>query len=274
MRVVRLSKLHATGNDFLVRVGEDPDDVLDAVTVAALCDRRRGVGADGLITIGAGGPGHDCSMLLQNADGGVAEMSGNGIRCLAWVAERRGLARGDRLTVATGGGRRDVTLSVGEHGEVVGASVDMGPATFGPRVDIELDGTKMVGVTVDMGNPHLVIAVDDPDAVDVARHGPAIEHDPRFPNRLNVEFTRSIGRERLQMRVWERGVGETLSCGTGVCAAAAAMVRAGACDPNLSVQVPGGVLRVMVGDTITLAGPVVHVFDLDIDRERLLATLR
>jgi diaminopimelate epimerase len=273
VRDVRLSKLHATGNDFLVRVGEHPDDVLDAVTVAALCDRRRGVGADGLITIGGGGSGHDCSMLLQNADGGVAEMSGNGIRCLAWVAERRGLARGDRLTVATGGGRRDVTLSV-ENGEVVGASVDMGPARFGPDVDIDLDGRTMIGVSVDMGNPHVVLAVDDPDAVDVARHGATIEHDPRFPNRINVEFARARGRDRVQMRVWERGVGETLSCGTGVCAAAAAMVRAGDCDPNVTVQVPGGALRVTVAETITLAGPVVHVFDLDIDRERLLATLR
>ena len=266
--------MHATGNDFLVRIGDDPDDVLDAVTVSALCDRRRGVGADGLITIGSGGTDHDCSMLLQNADGGVAEMSGNGIRCLAWVAQRRGFARGDRLVVATGSGRREVTLRVGPDGDVVGASVDMGPASFGPTLVVDLDGHTITGTTVDMGNPHLVLAVDDPDEVDVNRHGAALERDPRFPNRTNVEFVRALDRERVQMRVWERGVGETMSCGTGVCAAAAALVRAGDCEREIAVHVPGGVLQVSIGDTITLAGPVVHVFDVELDRENLLATLR
>jgi diaminopimelate epimerase len=273
---MRLSKLHATGNDFLVRVGEGPDDVLDTVTVAALCDRHRGVGADGLITVGAGHGDHDCSMLLQNADGGVAEMSGNGIRCLAWVAAARGFARGTALRVATGAGARDLVLEVDVEGAVIGADVDMGPARFGADLEFDLDGHPHVGAVVDMGNPHLVFVLDggDPDAVDLARHGARLERDPAFPNRTNVEFAVVRDRRTAAMRVWERGVGETLSCGTGVCATAAALHRRGLVEPSITMHVPGGVLRVVIGDTIRLAGPVVHVFDVDIDREHLLASLR
>ncbi len=279
---MHLSKLHATGNDFLVRIAGDPDDHLDAVTVAALCDRHRGIGADGLITIGPSAPdGAHCSMLLQNADGGIAEMSGNGIRCLAWVAAAQGLGDGDRLTVATGAGRREVVLTRGGDGGVLGAEVDMGPARFGPTIDIDFDGPAGVGgVTtiacdsLDLGNPHVVVLVDSPDDVAVSVHGPRIERDPRFPHRTNVEFAVARSRREIAMRVWERGVGETLSCGTGVCAAAASLHRRGLVDDSVAVHVPGGVLTVALGETITLGGPVVHVFDVTIDRERLLAALR
>lgn len=270
---MRLSKLHATGNDFLVRVADSPDDHLDRLTVAALCDRHRGVGADGLITIGAGGADHDCSMLLQNADGGVAEMSGNGIRCLAYVAAREGRARSDVLRVATGSGRRDVFLERDDTGTIAAAEVDMGPASFADPVTIDLDGVEYLAEVVDMGNPHLVFVVADPEAVDVARHGARLEHHPAFPHRTNVEFGAARDRASAAMRVWERGVGETMSCGTGVCATAATLHRRGLLDADLSMHVRGGVLRVHVGDTIRLAGPVVHVFDVDLDRERLLADL-
>lgn len=270
---MRVSKLHATGNDFLVRMAAD-DDVLDPITVAALCDRHRGIGADGLITIGPGASGHDCSMLLQNADGGIAEMSGNGIRCLAYVAAAHGLGRDGSLRVATGGGLRDVTLERDERGVVVAADVDMGPVAFGVPVDFDLDGQRYEADIVDVGNPHVVFVVDDPDAVDVVRHGATIERDPRFPNRTNVEFAAVRDRATIALRVWERGVGETLSCGTGVCAAAAATHRRGLVDNDLTVHVPGGALQVRLGDTVHLAGPVVHVFDVDIDRDELLAALR
>jgi diaminopimelate epimerase len=271
---LQLSKLHATGNDFLVRVADDDDDVLDRVTVSALCDRHRGVGADGLITIGPGRDNHDCSMLLQNADGGVAEMSGNGIRCLAHVAVARGLARGDGLRVATGAGPRDLRLERDALGDVVGAEVDMGPAQFGSTLSLDLDGAAHDADIVDMGNPHLVFVVADPDAVDVARHGARLERDPQFPHRTNVEFATAHGRSAAAMRVWERGVGETLSCGTGVCATAAALHRRDLIDADLTMRVRGGELRVHVGETVRLAGPVVHVFDVEIDRARLLAALR
>src|SRR5262245_57015383 len=139
-KTIHLSKLHATGNDFLVRLALDGDlDPLDAVVVAALCDRHRGIGADGFITVGPGSDGGDCTMTLLNADGGVAEMSGNGIRCLAWVAARAGLARDrDELIVDTAAGRRTVTLARNDDGEVVAADVDMGAVTFDPaRIPVD-----------------------------------------------------------------------------------------------------------------------------------------
>jgi diaminopimelate epimerase len=280
---LHLAKLHATGNDFLVRVADTASD-LDAVTVAALCDRHRGVGADGLITVTPGTDGADCTMTLVNADGGVAEMSGNGVRCLAWVADRAGLARGDELVVDTAAGRRVVALQRDGTGTVVSADVDMGPVTFDPEripvalagasgIRVEVDGTVYEGDAAGMGNPHLVCFVADPAVVPVGRHGPVIEHDARFPRRVNVEFVAVRGADRLQMRVWERGVGETQSCGTGACAAAAVARGRGLVGSVVRVDVPGGTLTVTLGETVRLGGPVVHVFDVLIPRARLLGAL-
>ncbi|GIU90002.1 MAG: diaminopimelate epimerase [Acidimicrobiia bacterium] len=284
MTVLTLSKLHATGNDFLVALALDPDaPVLDAVEVAALCDRHRGIGADGLITVSPGRAGADCTMTLVNADGGVAEMSGNGVRCLAWVADRAGLARGDELVVDTAAGRRVVALERA-HGAVVSAEVDMGPVTFDPtRIPVDVhepfgieavvDGVAYEGDAAGMGNPHFVVFVDDPADVPVALHGPCMEHDRRFPRRTNVEFVNVVAPDRVTMRVWERGVGETLSCGTGACAAAAVAHRRGLVPAHVRVDVPGGTLSVTLGPTVRLGGPVVHVFDVDIPRERFQAAL-
>ena len=274
MSNVRLSKLHATGNDFLVTKADGVS--VDAAIAASLCDRHRGVGADGLIVIGPGSDGADCTMTLFNADGGPAEMSGNGIRCLAWLAHREGLGDGNRLVVDTGGGRRNVDIELDEVGDVVAATVDMGAATFDPSA-IPLDapsafdvaatfhGITYDGDAVGMGNPHFVVVVDDPETAHVRSHGAKLEVDPRFPRRTNVEFIAVSGPDALTMRVWERGVGETLSCGTGACAAAAVAHRRGLVGNDVTVHVPGGVLRVELGDTVRLGGPVMHVFDVEVD---------
>jgi diaminopimelate epimerase len=280
---VHLSKLHATGNDFLVwswlrdRPSAEPD--LAALAVS-LCDRHRGVGADGLIVIRPGVEGADAEMVLVNADGGTAEMSGNGMRALAWAAVRDGLGHGGTLTIDTAGGRRTVDLECDAGGALVAATVDMGPATFVPA-EIPLDapspfalhadyhGTSYEGDAAGMGNPHLVLFVDDPATARVTQHGPHLEHDPRFPRRTNVEFVRATpgAVDEIDMRVWERGVGETLSCGTGACAAAAVAYRRGLVGDRVTIHVPGGDLVVELGDTIRLGGPVVHVFDVDVDME-------
>ncbi|HEV2993630.1 MAG TPA: diaminopimelate epimerase, partial [Acidimicrobiia bacterium] len=125
------------------------------------------------------------------------------------------------------------------------------------------------GAAVGMGNPHLVLLVDDVDTARVTQHGPHLEHDPRFPAGTNVEFVAPGGRDELRMRTWERGVGETLSCGTGACAAAAVTHRRGLVGADVTVHVRGGALHVHLGDTTLLGGPVVHVFDVDLDPERL-----
>lgn len=278
---IRLSKLHATGNDFLVWPDLAPHPSGDAVAPSesfarALCDRHTGIGADGLIILSPGSNGADATMTLFNADGHVAEMSGNGIRALAWVAAEAGLAA-ERLVVDTGGGRRTIELERGVDGKLVAATVDMGPVTFAPA-EIPLDapsafdltaeyhGTEYRGDAAGMGNPHLVLFVDDVANARVAQHGPHLEHDPRFPRRTNVEFISPDGVNTLDMRVWERGVGETLSCGTGACAAAAVAHRRDLVGSTVTVRVPGGDLTVEIGDTIRLGGPVVHVFDVDINR--------
>jgi diaminopimelate epimerase len=282
MTAVRLSKLHATGNDFLVWSWLGPDSSGYSITddqARALCDRHTGIGADGLIVVKRGRDGADAEMLLFNADGGIAEMSGNGVRTLAWVAARDGLGGDGHLTIDTGGGRREVELTRDPTtGEVTFATVDMGPVTWDPaRIPVALDspfgvtadfhGTHYEGDAAGMGNPHLVLFVDDPATARVTQHGPHLEHDERFPKRTNVEFVRVApgATDAVDMRVWERGVGETLSCGTGACATAAVAHHRGLVGERVTVHVPGGDLTVELGRTIRLGGPVVHVFDVDVD---------
>lgn len=272
---VRLAKIHATGNDFLVTTAS-----LTAADAVALCNRFTGIGADGLLLLGPGTDGADATMTLFNADGGIAEMSGNGARGLAWLARRQGMGTPTRLVVDTGGGRRVLDLECDEQGEVRHATCDMGAVTFDPAaiplaaasafaVVADLDGVAVSGDGAGIGNPHWVLIVDDPDAVDVARHGARLEHDARFPNRVNVEFIAVTAPDVVTMRVWERGVGETQSCGTGACAAVAVAHRRGLVGQRVTVKVPGGSLEVTLGDTVRLGGPVVHVFDVDVDLTRL-----
>jgi len=273
---LRLSKLHATGNDFLVVAGTCRPDQ-DAVI--AVCDRHLGIGADGLILLGPPDSGGHHSMALWNADGAPAEMSGNGIRCLAWVAQRNGSADGRRLLVAAAAGTREVALELDERGDVAFATVDMGAVTFEPAAipldapsafDLEatFHGVTYHGDAAGMGNPHLVLAVDDPASARVTQHGPRLERDTRFPQRTNVEFVAVTGVDELTLRVWERGVGETLSCGTGACAAAAVAHRRGRVGERVTVHVPGGDLTVEIDATVHLRGQVQHVFDVDVDPRR------
>jgi diaminopimelate epimerase len=278
---IRLAKLHGAGNDFLV---------LDGVTaaaprswtpssIAALCDRHRGIGADGLVVLAPGEAGADGTMELHNADGSPAEISGNGLRCLAYVAVRAGLGDGKRLVVDTGAGRREVDVELGPAGEVVAATTDMGPVTFDPaaipldapsafELEATFHGVTYRGDAAGVGNPHLVVFVDDPATARVTQHGPRLEVDDRFPRRTNVEFVAVTGADDLTMRVWERGVGETLSCGSGVAAAAAVAHRRGLVGERVTVHVPGGDHVVELGASARLTGPVVHVFDVDVELAR------
>lgn len=269
---LRLTKLEATGNDFLVLV--DLDDTIEIASeqVMLLCDREAGPGADGLIRILSGRDGADLTMELTNADGGRAEMSGNGVRCVAAVAMRDSLVEGTRFRLATDAGVK--TVEYAETTEGSWARVDMGPVTFEPSeiplaadspfgVEADVDGVHYEGDAAGIGNPHWVLFVDDPDAAAVETAGPLLEHDDRFPNRTNVEFVAVAGPDHLCMRVWERGVGETQSCGTGACAAAAVAHRRGRVGERVRVDVPGGSLAIDLGDTVWLGGPMSVVAEVE-----------
>ncbi|MDQ3896076.1 MAG: diaminopimelate epimerase [Actinomycetota bacterium] len=238
--MIRLEKYHGLGNDFLVLLDLGDRCPVDASAVRALCDRHRGVGADGVIRV-TPGP----TMELFNADGSRAETSGNGIRCLAMAMVDAGLA-GPRMTVHTDAGDRQVTVD--EDGWV---SVDMGMA----KID-----AKDVGLAfVDMGNPHTVVEVDDLTRLHIAKR--AAEWHGR-----NVEFV-VVGPapDELSLRVWERGVGETLACGTGACAAAAAAFVWGRVGRDVTVKQPGGNATVRLeSDTIVLSGPAEHVATVEV----------
>ncbi|MEX2659011.1 MAG: diaminopimelate epimerase, partial [Acidimicrobiales bacterium] len=274
---MHLAKLHGLGNDFLVLVDLDDATPIDAGLAAALCDRRRGIGADGLIRVTPGTDGADLTMALRNADGSVAEMSGNGVRCLALaVARHRGVDE-LHLTVATGGGVRAVSLRAGPLGTSQ-VDVDMGKVRPGPEPDtgwLSLPVTARLlqgpesehpGLsTLDLGNPHLVVLVDDPSAVDLADAGPVTER--QFAQGINVGFVAlSAGElDALDLRVWERGAGITEACGTGAAAAAHAVHEWGLVGERVTVHLPGGDVEVVLGDTVTLSGPAVHVADCVVD---------
>jgi diaminopimelate epimerase len=260
MDVVRLTKHHGLGNDFLVLLDPSGTAAVDDAAARALCDRRRGVGADGLIVGGPGRDGADVTMVLRNADGGRAEMSGNGIRCLAQaVALDRGADQLD-LVVATDAGARALAVRPAPEPRTAAVRVDMGPA----KVDLEPSLDALVGraALVDVGNPHLVLPRDDLASVDVTGDGPALER--LIPGGVNVEWYRRRDDGDLELVVWERGSGATEACGTGACAVAAAdaawYLRTGA----VQVHMPGGAVEVGLGESLTLTGPAVFVATVEV----------
>lgn len=263
MTTIRLTKHHGLGNDFLVLVDLAGRHPVDGALARALCDRHRGIGADGLIRVTAGTDGADVTMQLRNADGSLAEMSGNGIRCLAQAVRDAGAVEGPDLRVATPAGVRRVTLLGADAPGVVQVSVDMGPAKVGPE---EPQPSSDRGVRpVDMGNPHLVVWGPAFATDDVVGMGAEIES--RTPGGVNVEFvTVGPGPDEITMRVWERGVGETQACGTGACAAAAALHEWGLVGSRVVVHQPGGDAEVELrDDTVILTGPSELIARIEVD---------
>lgn len=265
---MRFAKWQGLGNDYLVIERDDLPGPLTPRRAALLCDRHFGVGGDGILEVS-----HDEDaprMTVWNPDGSQAENCGNGIRMVA-----RHLADADRLgdgTILTGGG--PVSVDVLPDGLV---AVEMGEARFPAgetREPLTADGRAHEFTEVSMGNPHAIIRHDDPAGV-VEVDGPAIEVDPRFPERTNVEFIRAEGPSEITMRVWERGVGQTLACGTGACAAAAAAVRLDGAQSPVTVHLLGGDLTVAVDDdlNVTMTGPAARIYTGALSPE-LLANLK
>jgi diaminopimelate epimerase len=266
--VLSFRKVEGLGNDFVLldRLDADADqlarDVAWATDAAArVCDRRTGVGADGMLLVGPGRRG-TASMIVVNADGSRPEMCGNGLRCVAaFVAERRG---SEHVLIDTDAGVRACRI-LGREAGVASVSVDMGSSErLGDRHPAAAKGRELVGIS--MGNPHAVCFVEREDPESLARSlGPAIELDPAYaPAKTNVEFARIEADGSITLWVWERGVGITSACGTGACATAAAAVAAGLLEARkpITVRLPGGLLSITVDASgpVVMCGPARQVF--------------
>jgi diaminopimelate epimerase len=271
---MRFVKSHGAGNDFVLI--EDLDDALrpNAAFVAAVCDRHFGVGADGLIRITRAGDA-DFFMDYYNADGDVAEMCGNGIRCLAKYVADRGLWTDDELRVDTRDGVKAMTLYRDADGRVARVRVDMGapileraqiPLTGAGdplHESLDLAGTTLEATCVSMGNPHAVVFVDDLDATAFETLGPRLEKHERFPAKTNAEFAQVLNDHEVRMRVWERGVGETMACGTGACATAVAASLRGFTGRSVAIHLPGGTLDIEWAEDgrVYMTGPAEETFE-------------
>ena len=273
---LRFSKMHGLGNDYVyVDCTQEklphPEEIAKRIS-----DRRFGIGSDGLILI-CPSEKADFEMRMFNADGSEGRMCGNGIRCVGKYVYDHGLTEKTDLEIDTKSGIKDLKL-VTEDGKVTFVEVQMGKASLRPKdIPVETDyddfisqpmlvgGEAYLVTCVSMGSPHAVIFSDEIDTLPLERIGPLFEHHEKFPERINTEFVQVIDRNTLNMRVWERGSGETFACGTGACASVVAAVLNGHCDydSEVTVQLQGGNLLItyLQDGSVIMKGPAAHVFD-------------
>ncbi|BDI17571.1 diaminopimelate epimerase [Nostoc cf. commune SO-36] len=273
---IEFTKYHGLGNDFILidnRLSSLP--VVTPEQAIKLCDRHFGIGADGVIFALPGENGTDYTMRIFNSDGSEPEMCGNGIRCLAgFLADLEGESRNkDSYRIHTLGGV--MTPQLLSNGQV---KVDMGlpkllageiPTTLAPAEEkvislpLEVAGKTWDVTCVNMGNPHCITFVEDVAAIELETIGPKFEHHPVFPQRINTEFMQVVRHDYLKMRVWERGAGITLACGTGACASLVAGVLTGKCDRTATIELPGGPLQIEwseIDQRVYMTGPAQKVF--------------
>jgi diaminopimelate epimerase len=270
---MRFWKMHGLGNDYIVIDNRDGkiDNVKAADLAKTLCERRFSVGADGLLLV-CNSTIADAKMRIFNADGSEAEMCGNGIRCFSKYCYENGIAQKDEFSVETLSGVKNVWLTV-KGKEVTTVKVDMGEPNWERsslpmkgkgtciNADLDVDGEKFKVTCLSMGNPHCVIFVDCIDCFPVEEVGSKIENHKAFPKRTNVGFVEVLNENELNVRVWERGCGETLACGTGTCASVAAANKLGKAGNKVTVHVLGGNLKVEIGKTVFLIGAAEKVFE-------------
>jgi diaminopimelate epimerase len=266
------SKMHGAGNDFVVIDAINQAVDLSAKQIRRLADRHFGIGFDQLLLVeAAAAPGVDFRYRIFNADGGEVEQCGNGARCFVRFVIDQGLTDKRRITVETRAGIIEPQLEA--DGRI---TVNMGAPRFAPAdipfaaasraltYELEVGSASVTISALSMGNPHAVQLVADVDAAPVASQGPLIERHPRFPNRVNAGFMQLVDRQHIRLRVFERGAGETLSCGTGACAAAVAGISRGLLDSPVEVETRGGVLTIAWpgnGAAVMMTGPAERVFD-------------
>lgn len=261
---MKITKMQGLGNDYLYVFGKPENPCELSIK---LSDRHFGIGSDGMIWISESDKA-DFRMRIFNADGSEARMCGNGIRCVGKYVHDKGYTNKTKLYIETESGIKILDMKT-EDGKVKTVSVDMGETVVSEAVTVTAAGKEYVLYPVSVGNPHAVTFVENMDEIDVAKEGRAIETLPMFPGGVNVEFIEVKSPEKLRMRVWERGSGITLACGTGACASVAAAVRAGHCkaDTAVSVELDGGTLTVTQksdGHAIK-EGPAEFVFECEVE---------
>ena len=258
---MHFTKMHGLGNDYLYVYGEVPSNIEELST--KLSERHFGAGSDGMIYISPSAVA-DFKMRIFNADGSEAKMCGNGIRCVGKYVYDKGYTDKKNLTVETLSGIKTLELGV-SFGKVKSVTVDMGQAVPAEDMTLNVDGETVILTPVSVGNPHAVIFVDDIEKAPLITLGPKIEHHNEFPGGVNVEFVQVLGNSELRMRVWERGSGVTMACGTGACASATAAVKkkcCAYCEP-ISVHLDGGTLKITVtsDNKVTMTGPAEFVYE-------------
>lgn len=275
---MKFTKMHGCGNDYIY-VNLFKEKINDFSNTARYVSRPHfGVGSDGLICI-APSDSADFRMIMYNADGSRGEMCGNGIRCVAKYVYDHKMTGKDRITVETDAGIKTLELHI-KDGKVDTVRVDMGAPVLAPDLvpvkfkgdsminqPVEVNGKEWKITAVSMGNPHAVVYVDDVNSLDLEKIGPSFENHPIFPARVNTEFVHVISRNELDMRVWERGTGETLACGTGTCACVVASVLNGLTDEKVKVHLKGGDLDIDYDrekNTVFMTGPAREVFEGEI----------
>jgi diaminopimelate epimerase len=254
------TKMHGAGNDFVVVDATRQSFELNKEQIKRLADRHLGVGCDQVLVVERPrAAGADFRYRIFNADGGEVEQCGNGARCFVKFVHARGLTSKREIRVETLGG--PIVPRLEDDGEV---SVNMGAASFEGQERLSVDGQAVEVTILSMGNPHAVQVVADVAAAPVATQGPLLETHPRFPGRVNAGYMQVLDRQRIALRVWERGAGETLSCGTGACAAAATGIRRGLLDSPVRVDTRGGTLTIAWagGDNaVWMKGPAQTVYE-------------
>ena len=262
---MHFTKMQGLGNDYLYVFGEVPENIVKLSQ--KLSDRHFGVGSDGMIYISPSSVA-DFKMRIFNADGSEAMMCGNGIRCVGKYVYEKGYTDKKNLTIETLSGIKKLKIdALGRNVKEV--TVDMGLVSVQKELSIDIKGTTQTLIPVSVGNPHAVIFVDDAEAAPVSVIGPDIEHNSHFPDGINVEFVQLIGDNTLRMRVWERGSGITMACGTGACASAAAAVSKDYCKAGspINVVLDGGTLTISVNsdNSVIMTGSAEIVCEGDVD---------
>ncbi len=259
---MRFTKMHGIGNDYIYLECLDSAPSDPAALAVKLSDRHRSVGGNGLVLILPSDKA-DFRMRMFNADGSEGAMCGNAIRCVGKYVYDNGLTDRQNLKIETASGIKSLSLQV-ENGKVSLITVDMGAPVIAPEALTLRVGQRIYeGLSISMGNPHFVTFCEDVPHLPVTTDGPFIEHMSHFPDRTNVEFAEVVGENKLRMRVWERGSGETQACGTGACAAVVAAITNGLFEQskNIDVLLPGGTLTIFYdGKTVLMSGPAETVF--------------